>query len=292
MAIETVEGTEPVDDTDQPVSLTWRVSPEGNRWLHLLAYGLLAPVGAVATGLAVGGVIAVVALALEGSWGPVFLLALAVAVAFSRPPVLAAIRSDETSASFGYEGWQPSRVGLLTASVLCGGAMLLASLHSRVATVSVGVVSFAAGLLAITLHTDASIDAEGRLQKQQATAVDLRTLSRVRSVDLFGVTAFWLSYARGADSFRNPRVLSVPHDRAAEVREALDAGVDADSGADPIGRTERVVVGLVGLGVLATGPALWLLVGDAGADEAVVLVYPAAMSLVFAGPMFWYAWKG
>jgi hypothetical protein len=44
--------------------------------------------------------------------------------------------------------------------------------------------------------------------------------------------------------------------------------------------------------MLATGPALWLVVGDAGAGRAVVLVYPTLMSTLFAGPMLWYAWKG
>lgn len=276
---------------ESPRSLSWTVSPETNSRLHLLAYGLYAPLGALAIGLALGGGVASVFLVLRGSWGPVLLFGVAVIVALTRPPVLAAIRSDETSASLGYEGWSPSWRGVLAASMLCGAVLLAASLHSRAAAVAVGALSVGAGLLSMVLYTDASIDAEGRLETQYS-GVELRTLSGVRPLELFGVTAFWLAYARGADSFRNPRLIAVPRERTAEVRERLDAGVAADPAADPIGRTERIVVALFGLGVLATGPALLLLVGDAGGDELVVLGYLTVFSLVFAGPMFWYAWKG
>ncbi|QKY20831.1 hypothetical protein B4589_010740 [Halolamina sp. CBA1230] len=274
-----------------PSPLSWAVTPETNRWVHLLAYGLYAPLGAIALVLAVGGVAFSLVAVRNGSIGLVLLLGVAVIVALARPPVLAAILDDEVDTSSGYDGWQPSWRGVLAASVLCGAAILAASLHSRVAMGAVAVASFAAGLLAMTLTTEATIDEDLRLETQY-TAVDLRTLSGVRSVDIGDATIVWLAYARGADGFRNPRVLAVPRERAAEVRERLDAGVAADPDADPIGRVERVVVALFGLGVLATAPGFWLLIGDAGADETLVLLYPVALSLVFAGPMLWYAWKG
>jgi hypothetical protein len=284
---------EPLDQppSNSPGPLSWRVSPETNRWLHLLSYGVLAPIGAVALVLAAGAVVVSVALLLEGSIGPALLLGLVVVVALARPPVLAAIRSGETTASAGYEGWSPGWRGVLAASTLCGAAMLAALQHSRAAAGAVAVVSFAAGLIAMALHTEASIDSDGRLETQYGAAI-LRTLSGVRSLDLLGVTVFWLSYARGADSFRNPRVLAVPRERAAAVRERLDAGVAADPEADPIGRTERAVVALFAIGVLATGPALALLVGDAAEGGVVVVAYAGLFSLVFAAPMLWYAWKG
>jgi hypothetical protein len=275
---------------DPPASLAWQVTPDSRRLLHVLAYGLLAPLGAVALTLLVGGVAFAAFAVRDGSWTPLLLLGVAVVIALARPPVLAAMLSDETEASFGHEDWHPSRRGLLTASVLCGGAMLAASLHSRIAVVAVAVLSFGAGLLAMTLSTDAVIDDDRRLETQYSTAA-LSTLSGVRSIDLGDLTVFWLVYARGADGFRNPRVLAVPRGQATRVREALDAGVDADPNADPIGRAERAVVALFGLGVLATGPALWLLIGDAGAG-AVVLAYAVTLSAVFAGPMLWYAWNG
>lgn len=283
----------PVDDADvgdgPDGSLSWTISPETNRWLHLLAYGLYAPMGAVALVLVGGAVVATVVLALEGSWGPVLLLGLAVVIAFARPPVLAAIRSDEMDATLGYEGWSPSWRGVLAASVLCGAALLAASLHSRAAAIVVAATSVALGLLAMALYTEGSIDADGRLETQYA-GVDLRTLSGVRSLDVLGVTVFWLAYARGADTLRNPRVIAVPRERAAEVRDRLDAGVDADPEADPIGRAERAVVALFGLGVLATAPALWLLLGDAenGPLPAVMVL---SYTVLFGVPMFWYAWK-
>ncbi|WP_053946876.1 hypothetical protein [Halolamina sediminis] len=279
------------DDGEADGSLSWTVSPDTNRPLSLLGYGLYGPIGAVALVLAGGAVVATVSLALEGSWGPVFLLAIAVVVALARPPVLAAIKSGETTASVGYEGWSPSWRGALAASTLCGTAMLAALQHSRAAAGAVAVVSFAAGVIAMALHTEASIDADGRLETQYATAT-LRSLSGVRSLDLIGVTVFRLSYARGADSFRNPRLIAVPSGQAAEVRKRLAAGVTADPEAEPIGRTERAVVALFALGVLATGPGLALLVGDAAEGGVVVVAYAGLFSVVFAAPMLWYAWKG
>lgn len=284
---------DPVPDQpsiDSPSPLAWTVTPETNRWLGLLAYGLLAPLGALALTLLVGAAALTAVSIRDGSWGLLLLLAVAVVVALARPPILTAILHDETDASLGYDGWEPSRIGLLAASTLCGLAMLAASLHSRVAAGLVAVLSFAAGLLAMTLLTDASID-DLRLETQQ-TGVDLSTLSRVRSLDIGGVTAFWLSYTRGADGVRNPRVLAVPRERAAQVRERLDAGVKADAGADPISHTERAVVVLFGLGVLATGAALALLVGDTAEGGVLVVGYAGTFALVFAAPILWYAWKG
>ena len=286
---EPTAGGYSTDEEGQP-ALSWTVTPETSRWLHALSYGLLAPLGSLALALLLGGVAFAVASIRNGSWTSLLLLGAVVVFALARPPVLAAILSDETDASFGHGNWQPSRLGLLAASVLCGGAMLLASVHSRLAVVGVAVLSFTAGLLAMTLETDAEIDDGGRLATQQ-TSVALSTLAGVRSVAVGDLTVVWLSYARGADGFRNPRVLAVPREQAAQVRDVLDAGVAADADADPIDRAERVVVALFGLGVLATGPALWLLIGDTG-REAVVLVYAVTFSVVFAGPMLWYAWKG
>jgi len=279
----------PAND-EPPTSLTWQVTPDSYRWLHLLSYGLLAPLGAVALTLLVGGVAFAAFAVRDGSWAPLLLLGVAVVIALARPPVLAAMLSDESEASFGHEDWHPSRLGLLAASAVCGGAMLLASMHSRVAAGAVAALSFGAGLLAMTLGTDAVIDDDRRLETQYSAAA-LSTLSGVRSIALGDLTVFWLAYARGADGFRNPRVLAVPRGRVAQVRERFDAGVEADPNADPIGRAERAVVALFGLGVLATGPALWLLIGDAGA-EAVVLAYAVTLSAVVAGPMLWYAWNG
>lgn len=277
--------------TDGPAALSWAVTPETHRWLGLLAYGLYAPLGAIVLALAVGGVTLSLDAVRNGSIGLLLLLGVAVVMALVRPPVLAAIWSDEVDTSSGYDGWQPSWRGVLAASILCGAAILAASLHSRVAMGAVAMGGFAAGLLAMTLTTDASIDEDGRLETQYA-AVDLAALSTVRSVELRDVTVFWLSYARGADSFRNPRLLAVPRERAAAVRERLDAGVVAEPDADPIGRTERAVVALFALGALATGAGLALLVGDAAEGGMLVVVYAGTFSLLFAAPMLWYAWKG
>jgi len=281
--------SEPSSGDGNQLPLSWTVTPNTHRWLHLLSYGLLAPLGAVALVLVGGAVALGVASIRDGSWAILLALGALAVLALARPPVLAALLSDETEASWEHDYWQPSRLGLVAASTLCAVAMGLALQHSRAAAGAVAVLSFVAALAAMTLSTDASVD-DLRLATQH-TVVDLSTLSGVRSVTIGAVTVLWLSYARGADSFRNPRVLTVPRERAPQVREALDAGIDADASADPVGHAARAIIAVFGLGVLATGPALWLLVGAAG-EERVVLVYLVTFSLVFAGPMLWYAWKG
>ncbi|MBP1986396.1 hypothetical protein [Halolamina salifodinae] len=272
-------------------TLSWTVTPETNRWLHLLAYGLMAPLGAVAL-ILVGGAVAVAAASVrEGAWAVVLALGAVAVVALARPPVLAALLSEE--ASLGHEDWQPSRLGVALASLGCAVAMLLAFQHSPAAAGAVAALTFAAALVGMALSTDAEIDREAMvLATKVGPSVSLNALSGVRSVAVGSVVIYWLAYARGAGSLRAPRVLTIPREQATEVREVLDAGVDADSGADPAGRAERAVVTLVGLGVLATGPALFLLIGDAAADGLLVIGYAGVFSLVFAAPMLWYAWKG
>lgn len=274
--------------TPDTPTLSWAVTPETNRWLHLLSYGLLAPLGAVALTLFVGAIAFAVVSVRAGA--VVLALGALAVFALARPPVLAVLFIEE--ASFGHESWQPSRRGLLAASGVCGSAMLLAFQHSPAAAGAVAVASFVAALVAMTLSTDAEIDREElRLATQTGPAVPLNGLSRVRSIAVGSVVVYWLSYARGAGSLRAPRVLSVPRDRASQVREVLDTAVDADPGADPAGRAERAVVALFGLGVLTVGPALWFL-AEPTDGSGLVFTYLGVFSLAVAVPPLWYAWKG
>lgn len=272
---------------DAPASLSWAVTPETNRWLYLLSYGLLAPLGAVAL-ILVGGAVAFAAVSVrEGAWAVVLALGAVAVFALARPPVLAALLSEE--ASLSHEGWHPSRLGVVAASLVCAVAMLLAFLHSREAAGGVFVLSFTAALVAMTLSTDAEIDREEmRLEVEAGSAVPLDSLSGVRSVAVGSVVIYWLSYARGAGSLRAPRLLTVPCDRAQEVYKVLEAGVDAPADADTIGPAERVIVALFGLGALATAPVLWLLSGPTE-GRTLVFTYLGVFSLVIAVPALWYA---
>lgn len=271
-------------------SLSWEVTPEKERWLTVLSYGMYAALWGFVLLLVLGGLVAGVVIALEGSWGLVLASAALVAVlAFARPPILAALRSEGVGPDT--DVWQPSRRGQAVAAVV--GAIILAPAFvvGQAAGVAIAVLLWGASLLAMTLQTEATID-DLQLATQRKS-VDLTGLSRVRTLSFGGLTVFWLQYARGADSFGNPRVLAARAEQAPQVRERLEAGVDAPADADPIGRAERAIVALFGLGALAVAPAFWLLAGARAADGGpLVVVYMAAFSLVFAGPMLWYAWKG
>lgn len=277
---------------EAPATLSWTVMPETNRWLHILSYGLLAPLGAVAL-LLFGGAVAFAAVSVgKGSWAVVLALGAVAVVALARPPVLAALLSEETDVSLGHEDWHPSRLGVVAASLGCAVAMVVAFMHSRAAAGGVFVLSFTAALIAMTLSTDTEIDrAERRLEAEAGSEVSLDSLSGVRSVAIGSVVIYWLSYARGGGGLRAPRVLAVPRELAPQVRAALDAGVDAPADADTIGRAERAVVALFGVGSLATAPALWLLSGPTE-GRTLVFTYLGVFSLVVAVPALWYALKG
>lgn len=282
--------TESAPPSPSTPTLSWAVTPETNRWLHLLSYGLLAPLGAVALILIVGAVAFAAASVREGAWAIVLALAAVAVFALARPPVLAALASEE--ASLGHQNWQPSRLGVGLASLACAVVMVLAFQHSRAAAVAVAALTFAAALVGMTLSTDAEIDREERVLTTQAgPAMSLDSLSGVRSVAVGSVAIYWLSYARGAGSLRAPHVLTVPRDRAPRVREVLDTGVDAGSGADPAGTAERAIVALIGVGAIAVGPALWLL-AEPTEGSGLVFTYLGIFSLVVAVPALWYAWRG
>ncbi|WP_373188744.1 hypothetical protein [Halolamina sp.] len=271
-------------------ALSWTVSPETERWLILLHYGMYAALWGVGLLLGLAAVVVGVALALDGSWGLVLAGAVLVAVlGFARPPILTALLTGDITPA--EDVWQPSRRGQAVAAVVGAALLLSAFVYSWAAGVTVAVLLVGASLLAMTLNTEATIDADFRLETQRKS-VGLTGLSGVRSLSLGSVTVFWLGYARGADSFSNPRVLSAPREQAAQVRDALEAGVAAPTNADPIGRAERVIVALFGLNALVAGPVFWLLVGDGAEGGGLVAAYAGAFSLVFAAPMLWYVWKG
>lgn len=271
-------------------ALSWTVSPETEPWLTIPHYGLYAVFWGFGLVLGLSAVVVGVAVALEGSWGLVVVGAVLVAIlGFARPPILAAMLTGDITPS--EDVWRPSRRGQTVAAVLGAALLTPAFVYSPVAGVAVAVLLVGASLLAMTLHTEATIDADRRLETRRKS-VDLTDLSGVRSFSFGSLAVFWLRYARGADSFSNPRLLTVPNEQAPQVRDALAAGVAEPANADPIGRAERAVVALFGVGVLAAGPALLWLIGDGAEGGWLVVAYAGTFSLVFAGPMLWYAWKG
>lgn len=284
----TMDAVTPDEPEPDREPFSWELTPERERWLAALSYGMYAVFWGLALLLGLGGLVVGVVVALEGSWGLVLAYAaLAFVLAFVRPPILAALRSEGVSPDDEY--WQPSRRGQVTAAVVGAAVLTPAFVHSQAAGVTVAVLLVGASLLAMTLQTEATID--GLQLETRRKSVDLTGLSRVRTLSVGPVTVFWLQYARGADSFGNPRVLAAPQEQTPQVHERLEQGINASADAEPISRAERAIVALLGLGTLAVAPVVYLLVGVSDRGRLVV-VYIGAFSLVFAGPMLWYAWKG
>jgi hypothetical protein len=271
-------------------ALSWTVSPETERWLAVLSHGLYAAFLGFGLVLGLSAVVAGVAVALDGSWGLVVVGAALVAIlGFARPPVLAALLTGAITPS--ENAWRPSRRGQAVAAVIGAALLVPAFVYSPAAGVAVAVLLVGSSLLSMTLHTEATIDADLRLETRRKS-VELTDLSGVHSFSFGSLTVFWLQYARGADSYSNPRLLTVPNEQARQVCDALDAGVAEPANADPIGSAERSVVALFGVGVFAAGPTLLWLIGDGAEGSWLVAAYAGTFSLVFATPMLWYAWKG
>ena len=267
-------------------AVSWTVTPDTERWVWVLSYGLYAVFLGVGLWVVVGLCAFLVVAVLEGSWELLVFLVAAVALALARPPILAVLREER--ASFGYEGWRPSRRGLVAAALVGASALGVGFSVSEVAVAAVVVLGTGASLLAMVLTSEATVDARSRTLATRRSEVSTAGLSGVRSLAVGPVVLFWLTYVRGAGTLRTPRLLTVPRETAPAVREALQAGIEASADTDPIGRAERAVVVLFGLGMLTVAPGLWLLTGGDGRLGG-ILVYLWLLALVVATPMLWYA---
>ena len=91
----------------------------------------------------------------------------------------------------------------------------------------------------------------------------LRWAVGVRRVDL-GIVSLFLFSNRGKRWYEGPHLLPVPTELSTAVASAVQGMVDSHEPPPRIRRDERLIVGGVGLSMIAAGPLLYLLSGEPG----------------------------
>lgn len=109
---------------------------------------------------------------------------------------------------------------------------------------------------------------------------------RTLSVDTF--TVCWLSYTRGVPTA--PRIIKRPSNYLDAVSDLIEAEPDTSKRErSPIDRTERLIFALFGVGMVALGPVLWLILPPG--DGQVVALYAGAMFGLFGMLLLWHAYS-
>jgi hypothetical protein len=167
--------------------------------------------------------------------------------------------------------------GLLVGSV-CGAVVILgaARLHPA-APFALFVGSWLPLVFTAAFPTSGHADGGTGSLVVDGTEVPLGAVRHIRSVTLGVVAVCWLAYERGVP--RAPRIVVLP----AEIVETTMALVDSASASageerSPMGRSERLVAVTFGLGLIAVGPALWLVLPP-GDGRGVALVAGALFGL-------------
>lgn len=269
-------------------SVEWKRSPATSRWLRLPIYAAVALlVGPFLATLVVVGWVLVRSGDVERLL--VVVVAAAVAVGLWNRGALLAVRGEASIPL--HEDTETLSRRALAGSALLGAvgtsAFLVAVPEAVPVVLGVGVGCL---LLGVVLRTEGRVDAT--TLEVGSRDVSLSTLGGVRRIRMGPRVWFWLSYEDGAGGPTAPRFVSVPASLAAAVETSLDAGVEtaSDGDGDALDPTVRAVAILVGLGCLAVGPALWLVLpSDAG---QVVLAYGATFGLLFGGLLLWYGLIG
>jgi hypothetical protein len=181
-----------------------------------------------------------------------------------------------------------SRRALVVGS-LCGALALLGSaqLHP-VAPFAVFVASWVPVVLTAAFPTSGRANRAAGTLVVDDTEVPLDAVSAFRTVSVDTFAVCWLSYTRGVPTA--PRIVLLPSSHLEFVSRLVEAAPDAPKrDRSTIGRTERLVAGLFGLGMAAVGPVLRLLLPPG--DGQVVALYAGAMFGLFGVVLLWYAYR-
>jgi len=273
---------QPASDAED-ATVTWEVDVTDSLLLHTLAYVGPSVLGGVA--VLVGGLVLwlVVSAVLDGNPARgVGIVVVAVLALLSRRYLPAVLGTGvTTSRSSRY-----SRRGLVVGSAL-GGLVLLGSAGVHpVAPFAVVVASWVPLVLTAGFPTSGRADREAGTLVVDGTEVPLGGVRALRTVSVGAFAVCWLSYARGVPTA--PRLVVLPSGRLDAVSDLVEAGRDTSAGErSTIGRAERLVAGLFGLGMVAVGPVLWLALPPG--DGQVVALYAGAVFGLFGTVLLWYA---
>lgn len=181
-----------------------------------------------------------------------------------------------------------SRRGLIIGSVV--GALVLltsAQLHP-VAPFAVFIASWVPVILTAAFPTSGHVDRTGGTLVVDDTEVPLGAVSAFRTLSMGTFTVGWLSYTRGVPTA--PRIVKLPSDYLDVVSALIETEPDTSKREhSSVDRTERLIFALFGLGMVALGPVLWLILPPG--DGQVVALYAGAMFGLFGMMLLWYAYN-
>jgi len=182
-----------------------------------------------------------------------------------------------------------ARAGIRARPTASGALVLLGSarLHPTAPFV-VFIASWVPLVLTAAFPTSGHADPSDGTLVIDGTEVPLEAVSgfRMGSVGTFAIC--WLSYTRGVPTA--PRVIVLPSNHVNVIAELIETGTESSKGdRSTIDRTERLVAGLFGLGMIALGPILWLILPPG--DGQAVALYAGAMFGLFGMLLLWYAYS-
>lgn len=277
----------------------WRFSPATVRSLRVLVYA--------AVGLTVGPFLGFVALLLtvlarDGGVGlTTLVVALVVAFGVGSGRVVFALASDEvpTTAHEGTRALSRAGLGVSTlagAGLVCWGLLRAdAGFGLVVGCVAVGFVLLVVGA---GLRTEGQVDTGERTLEYGGATVPLDAVRRVRAKRVGRFCFALVTYHRGQVGPSAPRWVVL----SAEAHDAVESARTSETGAEheeePTGdvhttpRAVRWVATVLGIGCLAAGPGLWLLLSAAGSSPVFttfLVVFGGALGVVFGAVFLRYA---
>jgi len=271
-------------DTDA-VAVDWELDVTDSPLLQLLAYVCPSIFGGVAI-LAGGLLLWLVGTALldDDFAQAVGVIAFAVLALLSRRYLPALLETNLTDPFWN----RYSRRGLVIGSV-CGAFVLLGSaqLHPAAPFV-VFIASWVPLVFTAAFPTSGHADPAAGTLVVDDTEVPLDAVSGFRAVSVGTFAVGWFSYTRGVPTA--PRLILLPSNYVDVVTDLIETGTDSSTRErSTIDRTERLIAGLFGLGMVALGPILWLLLPPG--DGQVVALYAGAMFGLFGIMLLWYTYS-
>jgi len=267
------------------VAADWELDVTDSLLLQILAYVCPSIFGGVAI-LAGGLLLWLVGTALlDGDFArAVGVVTFAVLALLSRRYLPALLETNLTDPFWN----RYSRRGLVIGSV-CGALVLLGSaqLHPTAPFV-VFIASWVPLVLTAAFPTSGHADPAAGTLVVDDTEVPLDAVSEFRTLSVGTFVVCWLSYTRGVPTA--PRIILLPSNYVDVVADLIETGTDSSTRErSTIDRTERLIAGLFGLGMVALGPILWLLLPPG--DGQVVALYAGAMFGLFGMMLLWYAYS-
>jgi hypothetical protein len=178
--------------------------------------------------------------------------------------------------------------GLLVGSLL--GALTLlgsAQLHPS-APFAVFVASWVPLVLTAAFPTSGHADLASKTLVVDETEIPLQEVRAFRAIPRGPFAVCWLSYTRGSPTA--PRIVALPSDYVDTVANLIDTVPKSpNEERTTIDRAERIVAGLLGLGMIAIGPLLWLVLPPG--DGQAIALYAGAMFGLFGVLLLWYAYS-